>query len=464
MEPTPSTPNLPPEIWAKIFSYVPPIDLIRSVLPVSRMFKDEAYRAMRDVDWFQDWGDWHHFNEEFLNAIHPPKTLSLGARVIEVFDDYQDQDRLDCRAEFDQLVKRFPDVSKLSFPWQYGSVGPETLARTAAELLQIGVEMRNLVEFHDEAPLYQTDDVVRTLLANPQLKSLSLSNRSSTDEPPPRLHAGVLPRHLSALQDLPHLNYLSVDCELLEPDSFQALNAYPALTQLKLKNLTHEKFSGLAQAMSDDLGRRLSLAHLSGELGEDMPAFLAKCPHLRDLAIGGGSAEIALSPLAQLKTFSYRPYRLEYPPFAYFLALETLDVTMMDLRRHTQSQLAEGLRRIKSLEIRDSSGPWAEVPPDGALSRELVVETIAGLSHLEHLSYAMIERPAIRALLTHPHWSALKQLGLYSEDLFWEELEDICQWCPSLNSLRMGLHSHHGTLKQTHGGKKSNTILDTFCC
>ena len=37
------------------------------------------------------------------------------------------------------------------------------------------------------------------------------------------------------------------------------------------------------------------------------------------------------------------------------------------------------------------------------------------------------------------------------------KIERLMNQCHSLST-------PHGTLKQTHGGKKSNTILDTFCC
>ena len=250
MEPKPGMPTLPPELWAKIFTYLPPVDLIRTVLPVSKEFRHQAYFVMRDVDWFQDWGVWYNISHEFIESVYPPKTLNLDQHVNEL----------------DRLVKQFPSVSKLSLYPECGCPG----------LRKIGAEMRDLVEFRDEAPRFEREDLVKnTLLKNPSLKSLSLSNLRPTDgDPPaPRLHAGIMPHHLSALKDLPLLSYLSVDCEFLEPDSFQALNAYPALTQLKLTNLTQDKFSGLAQGMSAEMGQRLSLAHLSGDFGKDSQPF-----------------------------------------------------------------------------------------------------------------------------------------------------------------------------------------------
>ena len=68
-------PFLPPEMWRRIISFLRPVDVIRHVLPINHKFRTLAYEALRDVDWFLDWGAWYDISEEFLRNIRPPKSI-----------------------------------------------------------------------------------------------------------------------------------------------------------------------------------------------------------------------------------------------------------------------------------------------------------------------------------------------------------------------------------------------------
>ena len=433
MQPKLNTPTLPPELWAKIFTYLPPVDLIRGVLPVSKEFRRQAYQAMQNVDWFREWGIWYQISDEFMESIVPPNTLSIGHRPGQICGDYKIFSYHHHHPDdIDRLVMRFPSVSTLSLP---------RVARRSDPLRQVGVEMRSLKEYDGNAALYEMDDVVfNTLVHNQSLQRLTLFNPSFRRAQEDRSRGIFTSHHLRALQALPHLRYLGIHCEALDPESFHVLNHFPALTALELCGLKEATFSGLAQAISEELGQRLTLASLEGNIRESMLTFLGKCPHLQDLALFGDHALIPLSPLPELKSFRalYLGDQYEGPLFECFPSLENLVIPIEPLCQHSEVQLKEGLRNSKSLEIMDLE------TRTGTLSVGFVLQEISSICHLERLK--VVDDPDSQVLI-RSSWPNLKRLDFHiafgNPSINLRQLREICDRFPKLTHLSLRLRRYH---------------------
>ena len=207
----------------------------------------------------------------------------------------------------------------------------------------------------------------------------------------------------------------------------------------------------MAQAISNELGQRLSFAHLSGELHQGIQKFMEKCPHLQDLTLhpieSRSGAPYSLAPLAELKAF--RSYFLfacfERPLFESFPSVETLEVSMGQLRRHSEKEFLNGIRYVKSLKtdliVPDGviTAVYNDIDPSGAtLSHEFVVEAVATVCHLERLSVMggavrssdrvyEAHAPMLEVVICRSNWPQLKQLDLRSIPISLKELEAICE-------------------------------------
>ena len=418
-------------MWAKVFTYVPRVDLIRNVLPVSKLFRREAYWAMRDLDWIQEWGRIYDPSDEFLKNMVPPKALNFTQRCP---NDFRSTSDLFCYDgdEIDRLVKQFPSVSKMRLP----NIKETTNEKRTRQV----AKMESLIEYHDQGPLYEMDDLLATLVKNENLRRLDLSTYRPHKDPR-RIFKSV---HLWTLSSLPHLSHLGINCEALDAESYQAWNHFPALTELTLRFLSEVTFSGMTQAMSEELGQRLTLAYLHGEFDEGTPTFLAKCPHLRDLTLVTRGEVISLSPLPQLKSFRCTSGHFERPLFECLSSkLETLEVRMGELRRHSEEQLKDGLRHLKSL-TSDLIDPFLS---EGTVSHQFVVEAVASITNLERLRFrpAFSDRvyesyaPILESLIFRSNWKCLKHLDLVETPISRKELDAICKRFSSLTHLVLSL-------------------------
>ena len=68
------------ELWSLIFSHLEDTDLLRTVIPVSRRFRDIAYAdgfRFENGSLGHHWGQYYRFSPEFLSAIPEPKSLQF---------------------------------------------------------------------------------------------------------------------------------------------------------------------------------------------------------------------------------------------------------------------------------------------------------------------------------------------------------------------------------------------------
>jgi len=149
---------------------------------------------------------------------------------------------------------------------------------------------------------------------------------------------------------------------------------------------------------------------------------LEKCPNLQDLEfqVTSGPTVIRLKPVTNLKSLAVLQEQFESPLFEFFPSLESLEVSMEELGRHSEGQLKEGLSHVKSLVIgHDEDSSFYETPIE-----PFVMEAIASCK-LELLQ-GYVDFQFEPDFLFRANWPNLQHLTLGGMTISWEALAAIC--------------------------------------
>jgi len=232
--------RLPNELWSRIFSYLEDIDLLRTVIPVSRRFRAIAYAdgfRFENGGLGHRWGQ-YRFSPEFLNAIPEPESLQFTS---------SEQYRIECMNSDHRIVqgeqeshivstiKTFPGIEKLE-------IEPALIMREyrhndqfLSEALSVATNLKELV-------LAGVVDKYRSPRAFPEVvwsrqeyldwleSVLALCNKDLR-----KLRAAVVsPRALICISNFTNLTHLRCGTDRWNDECIQVLSCLPQLSSLTL--------------------------------------------------------------------------------------------------------------------------------------------------------------------------------------------------------------------------------------